>query len=365
MDLALNESERLLQQTARRLLAPHAMVAALAAAEASPEGFDERLWARFVDLGWTGLAFGTDRGGGGGDLVMLGLLAAELGRAAVASPLIATITAGVVVDRLGGTAEAYDLVGRVATGTWCAALVAPPTHRQSPEPTLDVLSGGPWLVEWGTAADIMVVPARLDRGGWCLLSVAPEELAIAPVGSTDNERLSWVSAERSPSVPLTSGPVGDDALDDALAVGGLLRAACLVGTAERVLELTVAHVRDREQFGQPLGRFQAVQHKCADVAIYVDGARLAVFHALSRASRALRFTPDAAVASYVAGRAAEIAVIEGAQLHGGIGFMSEYELSFHFRRAKAGQLRLGGEVDQLEMVAARLADLMAVGWEGG
>lgn len=364
MDLALNGTEGLLIETARRLLGPHRTVAALSAAEDSVGGVDGDLWARMVDAGWTGLAFGADRGGGGGDVVMLGLLAVEIGRAGVASPLLATVAAGVVADRLGDTEAAVDLVERVAAGTCRAALVAPAAPARSPVAAGDEVSGGPWVVEWGAGADVVVVPARREPGKWSVLAIARHDLAVEPVASTDNERIALVSAERCRGAPLTSTAVGDEALEDALAVGALLRAAALVGTAERALELTVAHVREREQFGQPLGRFQAVQHRCADVAIHADGARLALLCALTRASRSLPFTADAAVACYVAARAAEIAVIEAAQLHGGIGFMKEYELSFHFRRAKAGQLRLGGELALLEAVAARLPQLMAAGWEG-
>lgn len=363
MDLTLSDTDRLLAASARRMLGPHATVDALRTVEAGADGFDKALWDRAVDLGWTGLPFAVERGGGGGDLVSAGVLAVELGRAAVPTPLLAGTEAAVVVDRLGDTPGADELVRDVAAGRARAALVAPWSSGEAPTASGDAVTGGPWIVDWADAADVVVMTVRAGDG-WRLLAVRRPDLDVVPVASSDNERIASVRADAAPGIALTGGVLAGDAAQDALAAARLLRGASLVGTAERALELTVDHVSGRHQFGQPLGRFQAVQHACADVALQRDGARLAVFHALSRASRGLPCAGDAAIASYVAGRAAELAVVTGAQLHGGVGFIVEHELPVHFRRAKAGQLRLGGEVRQLERIASRLPRLMAAGWEG-
>lgn len=363
MDISLDESQRLLANSARSVLAPAAQTTELRAAERSDDGFDTGLWQHVVDLGWVGLPFDPAQGGGGGRLVDAGVLAVELGRSAVALPLLATLSAGIVADHLRVTSGDLDLVAEVASGRRAACV--DPTDRFSGPASLagDRITGGPWIVEWAHGAELLVLPV-IDQAGANRVVVAPSSgLSIRPVASTDNERIAIVTAHGC-TASVIGEPADADALADASASVALLRSAALVGTAERVLRLTVNHVTTREQFGQPLGRFQAVQHRCADMAIHADVARLAVFHALARTAASRRWRIDAAVASFLAAQAAEAIVIDAAQLHGGLGFMQEYELSFHFRRAKAAQLRDGGEDGQLDRITEHLPELITSGWAG-
>lgn len=362
MELEVGETQRLLADSVRKVLAGSAAVSALQACEASLAGFDDELWKTIVELGWTGLAIPSELGGGGGSLVDVGLVALEVGRAAVASPWRATVTAAIVAERLGQGEAVDQLLGAVVAGARLALVAAPWDGAAIGRQHRGQVSGGPWIVEWGGAADSLVMAVQDESGSDRLVVVPADALEIVALACSDNERTALVEARDCPSTDLAAGPVDRGALLDALGVASLLRAASMVGTAERSLELTVGHVANREQFGQPLGRFQVVQHKCADVAIHADVARLAVFHALSRAAAGLPAAADTAVAAYLASRAAEVAVIEGAQLHGGLGFMNEYELSFHFRRAKAYQLRDGGERWQLQRIAERTDELLASGW---
>lgn len=362
MELEIGETQRLLADSARNVLAGSASVSALQACESSPDGFDVGLWEKIVGLGWTGLAIRRERGGGGGDLVDVGLVAVEMGRAAVASPWRASVTAAIVAERLGQGEALDQLLSAVVAGARLALVATPWDGAAIGQRHRGKVSGGPWIVEWGAAADSVVMAVHDESGSDRLVVVPADALDIVALACSDNERTALVEARECPSTELAAGPVDRGALLDALGIASLLRAASMVGTTERSLELTVNHVANREQFGQPLGRFQVVQHKCADVAIHADIARLAVFHALSRAAAGRPAAADTAVAAYLAGRAAEVAVIEGAQLHGGLGFMNEYELSFHFRRAKAYQLRDGGERWQLQRIAERADELLASGW---
>lgn len=362
MELELSDTHRLLADSVRNLLVSAGSVVALQAAEASALGFDVELWETIVELGWTGLALPCDVGGGGGDLLDAGVVAVEMGRAGVASPWLPNVSAAVVIDRLGQGEGADQLLQAIASGTRCALVVAPWDGSTPAECQAEKVSGGPWLVDWAAGAEILVMVVQDQSGSHGLVGVPADVLDITAVKCSDNERAAWVEARGCPFTQLAPGPITRDELLGALNVGSLLRAASLVGTTHRCLELTVRHVANREQFGQALGRFQVVQHKCADVATHADVARLAVFHALSRAAAGLPAASDAAVAAYLAGRAAEVAVIESAQLHGGLGFMNEYELAFHFRRAKAFQLRDGGERGQLGRIADGMDELLGSGW---
>lgn len=363
MELEISDTHRLLEDSARNVLAAAGSVGALHAAEASASGFDSELWETMVGLGWTGLALPRELGGGGGDLLDAGVVAVELGRAAVASPWRACVSAAIVVDRLGGSEASGQLLRAVAAGARCALVAAPWDGSAPGRYQGTTVSGGPWLVDWAAGAEQLVMVVQDESGSHRLVAVTADALDITAMKCSDNERVARVEARGCPSTELAAGPVDRDTLLEALSVASLLRSASLVGTTQRCLELTVSHVANREQFGQALGRFQVVQHKCADVAIHADVARLAVFHALSRAVVGLPAAADIAVAAYLASRGAEVAVIEGAQLHGGLGFMNEYELSFHFRRAKAFQLRDGGEREQLNRIAEGMNELLGSGWE--
>lgn len=362
MELEFGETQRLLADSARNVLAASSSVSALQTGESSAAGFDATLWDTIVGLGWTGLAVPRELGGGDGNLVDVGLVAVEMGRAGVASPWRASVSAAIVAERLGHGEAVDQLVAAVAAGTRHALVAAPWDGETVGRGHGGKVSGGPWIVEWGAAADSLVMAVQDESGSDRLVVVPADALDIVALACTDNERAARVEARGCPSTELTVSPLDRGALVEALSVPSLLRAASLVGTAERSLELTVNHVGNREQFGQPLGRFQVVQHKCADVAVHAEVARLAVFHALSLAAAGLPAAADTAVAAYLASRAAEVAVIEGAQLHGGLGFMNEYELSFHFRRAKGYQLRDGGERWQLQRIAERADELLASGW---
>lgn len=234
--------------------------------------------------------------------------------------------------------------------------------------------------EWAQLADTLVCLAPMGpRGSGCprdeseVAAVALDATApgvrIGPRRSFDNERVALVElndVEAGVDDHLVPGgvlPVADAA--EALGAVRLVRAAELVGMAEKILEMTASYVTSRIQFGVPLGTFQAVQHACADVATLVHGARLATDEGLSDTSGTPRTPGDTstrkagALAGYLAGRAAVAAAVTGAQLHGGVGMIRDYPLHFYYRRAKAMQLRLGSAAEQLEELAQVLVDPVA------
>jgi alkylation response protein AidB-like acyl-CoA dehydrogenase len=395
VDLRLSDTDQLLLEQVRAMLTSEAPPERLAAWEEDAEGFDRALWSRIVDLGWPGVAFPEASGGGGGDLLSLGVIAGEVGRAAFPSPFLAVVAAGLVAGRIGTTKRASALLeatcrdGGLSTLLWvpgggrqlhairrgdCFAvsgqLVADWAHVAE---TLVGLApmGAP---EAGRSAGSPTTAARTARGGRAPAGDAGDVVAFAvdadapgvtvePRRSFDNERVAVVRFDDVVVEPadflVDAGVVPAAIAADALGAVRLVRAAELVGVAERALELTASYVSTREQFGVPLGTFQAVQHACADVAIAVDGAKLLTQEGLSGPPTAYRRA--GALAAYHAGRAAVAAVVTGAQLHGGVGMIRDYPLHFYYRRAKAMQLRLGSAADQLEELARALVDPVARG----
>lgn len=386
MDLRLADTDQLLLEQARAMLAADSPPERLAAWEDSTDGFDRRLWARIVDLGWPGVAFPEAAGGGGGDLMSLGFLAGEIGRAAFPSPFLPAVSAGLVAARLGATKRAAALLEGICDGATAALLWTPGcgTHLRAVRRGDVLVVSGRLVADWAQLAGTLVGLAPLaDPGGGPTpgggsgsgrgLAAAETEVAafaidagtpgvtIEPRRSFDNERVAVVRLDDvvvdSADQLVEGGVVPAGVAADALGAVRLVRAAELVGIAERALELTASYVSTRVQFGVPLGTFQAVQHACADVAIVVHGAKLLTQEGLSGPPSAYRRA--GALAAYHAGRAAVAAAVTGAQLHGGIGMIRDYPLHFYYRRAKAMQLRLGSAAAQLEELARAVVDPVA------
>ena len=366
VSLKYDETERFISETARSFFTQEVPPRKLHTFEASDTGYDPALWQQMAQLGWMALPFDEALGGGGATTTQLGVLLEEFGRTALASPFFQTVAAaGEVLRRLGDTPRATDLMRAIAEGGTRAALIASPNPAETASAT-DTgggklsLNGGPFVIEWAHVADALVVPATSSGNGASgnveLLAIDPQRagVTIEPVTSMDNERIARVTLQNVVAEDgdrLRARPATTSDLADALAAVGALRAAEMTGAMRRVLEMTVEYVNVRHQFGRPLGSFQAVQHGCANMKIDADGAWLATYEALSRASAGLPFRRHALIASYFAGQAAERVTTTAAQLHGGMGFMREYHLQFYFRRAKAQQLRLGDLRYQLRAVA--------------
>jgi alkylation response protein AidB-like acyl-CoA dehydrogenase len=392
VDLRLADTDQLLLEQVRAMLTSEASPQRLAAWEEDADGFDRALWCRVVDLGWPGVAFPEASGGGGGTLLSLGVIAGEVGRAAYPSPFLAVVTAGLVAARLGSTKRASALLEATCRDGALSTLLWVPgggRHLRAIRRGHAFAVSGRLVADWAPVAETLVglAPLGLAPMGLAPMGLAPtgsqqscasaagtEVVAFAvdadaagvtvePRRSFDNERVAVVRLDDVIVDPadflVAAGVVPAAVAADALGAVRLVRAAELVGIAERALELTASYVSTREQFGVPLGTFQAVQHACADVAIAVQGAKLLTQEGLSGPPTAYRRA--GALAAYHAGRAAVAAAVTGAQLHGGVGMIRDYPLHFYYRRAKAMQLRLGSAAAQLEELARTVVDPIADG----
>jgi 3-oxocholest-4-en-26-oyl-CoA dehydrogenase beta subunit len=311
--------------------------------------WDPELWASALRLGWLSACSGAD-----GGPVEAGVVAYEIGRAALPVPFLAAAGAVGALAASGAVADAEKHAAAIESDARVVALVADRVHA-APDGDGWRLSGGPLVVEWAAQADELVCIAELDAGRRLVVAVpaAGGGVRIEPADTLDHQPVGVLTLRRASVGP--GGVVAAAVTDRAHELTLLLRAAEMVGGAQRVLELTCAHVNRRHQFGVPLSSFQAVQHLLADMATEVDGALLATWEGLTTVAAGRDARRSAAVAPYLAGRAYLRAVTDGAQLHGGIGVSQEYPLHRYFQRAQASRLRLGARHDQLERIAATLA----------
>jgi alkylation response protein AidB-like acyl-CoA dehydrogenase len=329
----------------RKFLGQNAGRTQLRAQLGADSGYDAALWHRCVgELGLTGLATPEAVGGSDADLLTLGVVFEEFGRALVCAPLLAT--AGLATQALlracapDVAAPVLEAItgGAVATLGWDG-------ERPSQSGILahgDTVTGTAALVLDGADADVLLISAR-SAGGVALHLVDPAAAGVARVPLTTldtTRRIARVELTDAPAVQLAADCA--PALDNALDVTTLLLCAEQVGGARRALEMAVDHAKTRIQFSRPIGSFQAIKHRCADMLVDVELAASLVGHALHAVDTDLRVA--ALEASLARGFVADAFVtVAGAniQIHGGIGFTWEHDAHLYLKRAKASQVLFG------------------------
>jgi alkylation response protein AidB-like acyl-CoA dehydrogenase len=291
----MSEERELLRETVAALVAKHAGPAAVRAAMESERGYDESLWQLLCEqVGAAALVIPEELGGAGGELADAAVVLQELGRALVPSPLLGTTL--VELALLSATEPDATTLEGLAEGASIGALVLDPDY-----------------VVNGDIADIVVAVADGQLSRWT-------RFGTEPVSTMDpTRRLARVKAEEAE-------PIGTDpGLADQAAI---LLAAEQIGAAERCLELTVEYAKDRVQFGRPIGSFQALKHRMADLYVTVAAAKTVVAEACEDPA------PTNAVAARLAAtEALNVVAAEGIQLHGGIAITWEHDMHLYFKRA--------------------------------
>jgi len=317
MDLTLTEDQELIRRTAREFLAAHAAGASARAAAGDPAGWSSALWKEIVELGWTGLAFDSSLGGG---FLEACLLVEEFGRFAVPSPFATTVSCGMAVESVREEITA----GRIYTFA-------------------STVDGVADLVPYAADADGFVVAAG-D-------SVYLVDAAGVEVSRQDVVGLDPRYRVRFPSLPDSPLPVSAAAVRE---LGAAAVCAEMVGGAQAVLDRTVEYATQREQFGKPIGAFQAVQHHCANMAIDVLGSRFIAYEAIWRLGRGLPAATEVAVAKSWVSEAYQRVCATGHQLHGAIGFTAEHDLHYYTRHAISTALAFGDADTHTEALAQQL-----------
>lgn len=361
-DLLYDETERSLADALKTLLDSQA---GLLARTESAETYDTALWRKVAaDLGCAGLLIPERDGGAGASYREAASAAEELGAAVapvpfVGSAVVAT-TALVACSRSGSSeAEAERLLRRMADGELTVALAVPfATAPDAPFPRSVRVAGphqGDKTSGWsrlrgsvrGVAdalpAAMLLVPSDGVPHGLYAVDLSSARVTRSPVVSLDMTRqLCDVSFDDAPATPVVSGSAAADAVNAALRAGACVLAAELLGVAQRCLDMTVAYVKQRHQFARPVGSFQAVKVRLADLWVSVAQARAASRYAAACLATGAADTPVAvALAKAYCSDVAVQAAQECVQLHGGIGFTWEHPAHLYLKRAKADSLAFG------------------------
>jgi alkylation response protein AidB-like acyl-CoA dehydrogenase len=332
MDLSLTDDQKLIRESVSGFFRSQSTLERVRAAE--PLGFDPTLWEKTVDLGLPLMGVSNASGGTGGGMTDMCLAAFEVGRNLAPVPLIDALAAFRLLEAMGQHDRIVDAAARVVTLALRPAV------------------GGIWeIVPAGAVADIVV---GLERDRLVAISHAPPQRE-RPMANLGCAPLADRAIDQGKCIAVVEGGEASRRFARARDEWQVLTAAALVGLAERAVEMALGYVKERKQFGVPIGSFQTIAHRLADVATQVEGARILVHKAgwaldeCEGNARAL-----ASMAFIFAAEVAEQAAGESLHFHGGYGFTREYDIQLFYRRAKAWPLVLGSARHQYRELAAAL-----------
>ncbi len=359
-DLLYDDTERSLADALKTLLDSQA---GLLARTESAETYDTALWRKVAaDLGCAGLLIPERDGGAGASYREAASAAEELGAAVAPVPFVGSAvvaTVALLACARSGSAEAERLLRRMADGELTVALaIGFATAPDAPFPRSVRVAGphqGDKASDWarlrgsvrGVAdalpAAMLLVPSDGVPHGLYAVDLSSARVTRSAVVSLDMTRqLCDISFDDAPATPIVSGSAAADAVNAALRAGAGVLAAELLGVAQRCLDMTVAYVKERHQFARPVGSFQAVKVRLADLWVSVAQARAAARYAAACLATGAADAPVAvALAKAYCSDVAVQAAQECVQLHGGIGFTWEHPAHLYLKRAKADSLAFG------------------------
>jgi alkylation response protein AidB-like acyl-CoA dehydrogenase len=377
MDFGFSEEQEMLRQSVRDFLDAECPMTYVRQMMEDERGYSEDQWKKMVDLGWTGLVIPEQYGGAGLNMVDMVVVIEEMGKVVMPGPFFASvILGGLAIDLSGSEAQKQRYLPDLAAGKIKATLAQVEESGRWDAPGIGLtakaagggfsLSGTKLFVHDAHNADILVVPARTGGSGGdgitlFIADAKAKGVAIRLLKTMDQTR-------KLCEVTFTDVAVGKDAVLGGVGAGWALLdrvvdrakvALCaeMCGGAQKVLEMSVEYAKVREQFGKPIGSFQAIQHKCANMMVQVESAKSATYYAAwAVANDVAEAHLAACMAKAYCSDAYRFVSAEGIQIHGGIGFTWEHDMHLYFKRAKGSEVTFGDATWNRELVAQVVLD---------
>jgi alkylation response protein AidB-like acyl-CoA dehydrogenase len=369
VNFAFSEEQEELRKAVRRFLEDKSPETEVRRLMETDDGYDPAVWKQMAEqLGLQGLAIPEPYGGSGYGYVELTVVFEEMGRALLCAPYFSTVAlAANLLLAVGDddAAAAYlprlasgEAIGTVAlaeaSGRWDEAGVTLPARRSGDGWTL---TGSKRYVLDGHVADVVLVAARTDAGVsvFAVEAGAPGFSATRLTTMDQTRKQAEVTFDATPARLVGAEGAGWPAVQNMLDKAAVALAAEQVGGAARVLEMSVEYAKNRIQFGRPIGSFQAIKHKCADMLLEVESAKSAAYYAGWAAAEDSDELPVvASLAKSYCSEAYFHAAAENIQIHGGIGFTWEHPAHLYFKRAKSSELLFGDPTYHRELLAQRI-----------
>jgi alkylation response protein AidB-like acyl-CoA dehydrogenase len=369
MNFAFSEEQEELRKSVRRFLESKSPETAVRELMETTEGYDKAVWTQMgQELGLQGLAIPEEYGGSGYTYVELIIVLEEMGRALLAAPYFSTVAlAANALLTSGDDAAKKELLPGIASGDTIATLAITEDNGRWDLDAVGLtatksgdgytLDGHKMFVIDGHTANLILVAAKTD-GGLSLFAVEGDAsgLTRTPLSTMDQTR-KQARLEFAGTPARLVGTEGGAAagLQKTLDLAAVALAAEQVGGAQKCLEMSVEYAKVRVQFGRPIGSFQAIKHKCADMLLEVESAKSAAYYAGWCASELNDELPSvASLAKAYCSEAYFHAAAENIQIHGGIGFTWEHPAHLYFKRAKSSELLFGDPTYHRELLAQRI-----------
>lgn len=369
MDLGLNETQRMLKDSAHDFLEAECPDTYVRAMETDERGYTPEMWQKIAEQGWLGLIFPEKYGGVELSFLDLSVLLEEMGRAVLPGPFFSTVVlGGMTILDAGSEAQKQELLSQIAGGQLIVTLaLTEPSARWDAGgvQARAARSGDNWVIN-GTklfvpnahVSDTLIVAARTGDGESDItLFLVPRnangvsQTLLKTIASDRQSEVVFDNVTVPASAVLSEVNKGWNTIEKVLQWGAIGKCAEMVGGAQQVLEMTVEYAKQRTQFGRPIGSFQAIQHHCANMATDVEGSTYITYQAAWRLSEGLPAEREVAMAKAWVSDAYRRVCALGHQSHGAIGFTKEHNMQLYSRRAKAAELAFGDADYHLEAVA--------------
>lgn len=375
MDFSFTEEQRMIRDAARDFLKRECPSDLIREMEQDDKGYSPELWRKMAKLGWLGLIFPVEYGGSGADEMSLVVLLEEIGRYLAPVPFLPTIILGGLSVLYAGTEERKkEFLPKISSGELMLTMALTETDlsydatcinvRAIREGSNFVINGTKLFVPYAYIANSIVCATRTkDSGkkedGITLFLIDGENPGISctelkTMAFDKQYEVVFKQAKITERNMLGRYGKGWGIIKRVLEQATIAQCALMIGGAERVLEMTVAHAKNRIQFGHPIGSYQAIQHRCANMKIDLDGAKFATYEAAWRLDKGLPCTLEVSVAKGWANQSFDRICANGHQILGGSGLMKDYDMYLYSIRAKAAEFLWGDTNSHREIVAQQL-----------
>jgi alkylation response protein AidB-like acyl-CoA dehydrogenase len=377
MDILPTEEELMLKNVAREFLEAEVSTALVREMELDGLGYPPALWKQMADLGWLGMSLPEQYGGQGLPLVYLGLIIEEMGRVMAPVPMHSTMVAALTIESDGSDQQKQDILPAVADGkmvlTWAVherdARLIPEAMNLEAKADGDgwILNGTKMFVDNFIVAERCLVacrtsPASDANQGVSLFLVDPNgtgvnQTALVTLAKDKQSRVDFKDHLVESAALVGEVDQGWPIIEAMLDRGTALLCCQMVGAARKDSEMAIEYAKNRVAFGRPIGSFQSVQHMLADMLLHVDGGEMLTFEALWKMDQGLPASVEVSQAKAFCNEKCESVVRTSQVIHGGIGFMMEFDLHLWFRRVTAWSLRMGTTYDHRAKIASALLDV--------
>lgn len=375
MDFSLSEEQEMLKRSARDFLqreCPRTLVRQMAEDE---KGFSPQLWRNMANLGWQALAYPSEYGGAGGSFLDLVMLLEEMGSSLTPGPFLATVVwAGLYILEAGSKEQKKMFLPKIASGDTVLTLaVSEPgaryetdiikTEATSHQDSF-IINGTKLFVPYAHVADYLLCVTRtddrLDNGVTTfIINANSPGISCTPLKTLGRDKQYEVLFEnttvsRHDILGKLNGAWAD--IRSVLQKATVALCAEMNGGTQQILDMTVNYAKERTQFGRPVGSFQVIQHRCADMLVALDTARLLTYDAAWKISQGLPCAMEVSMAKAQASESYRQATWTGMQIHGGVAYIEDHALPVHYRWAKAAEVTLGDADIHREIITRKLLD---------